>query len=212
MALQFSPKAPNEIKRYSWAVPVVEDDTLGSFSITSSSGVIVDGSDIKQNDIVLYLSGGTASTVGKIVLHAVTNEGEEFDETFYIPILPDGADVAHSETVQSIIEFALRPVVGLTGEATADELTDGLEWLNGMLSYWRGTGADVGAAFPLALSDNLYAPDEWILAIKNNLRIMIAEQYGRQVAPATAFLASKGLQAIKNDRLGDAEPNRATYF
>jgi len=208
--LLFAPKAPDDIKRYTWSVPVVAGDSLVSYSIASASGVTIDADSRNENDVVMYLSGGTASTTGTIKLSGATSQGEQFEETIYIPILPADNAVGHAETAQTIIEFALRPVTGITGTATSDELDDGLEWLNGLLSFWRATGADVGASLPLTLSTVIYAPDEWILAIKNNLRVMVAEQYGRTVSPTTGFMASKGLQAIKNARLGDAEPG--TYY
>lgn len=212
MALQFAAKAPDDVKRYTWGVPVVDGDSLSSFSVTSASGVTVDSSESDGNLVILYLSGGTASTTGLIKLHALTAQGEEFDEAIYIPILPADAVVGHSETAQTIVEFALAPITGLTGSATASELADGLEWLNGMLTYWKSVGADVGAPVPLALATAVYAPDEWILAIKNNLRLLVAEQYGREVAPITAFMAKVGLQAIKNDRLDNRETAKAEYF
>ena len=212
MALQFAAKAPHDVKRYSWDVPVVDGDALSSFSVDSASGVTVDSSDDDGNSVVLYLSGGTASTTGIIKLHAITVSGEEFDETIYIPILPADNVVGHSETAQTIIEYALRPITGMSGTATSDELADGLEQLNGMLAHWKSTGADVGAVIPLSLATAIYAPDEWILAIKNNLRLYIAETYGNPVTPVMGLLAKTGLQAIKNGRLENRDPLKVEYF
>ena len=70
----------------------------------------------------------------------------------------------------------------------------------------------MGAITPLALASNIYAPDAWIMAIKNNLRVMVSEIYGRDVAPITALMAKNGLQAIRNDNLTGVDPVKAEYF
>lgn len=212
MALVLSGKAPGETKRYTWSVPITDGDGLSDYSIGTTSGITVDASERQENDIILFLSAGAAGTSGSIAIRAFTDAGEELLETIYIPIGPADGAVGHSETAQSIVEFALRPITGITGTATAEELADGLEWLNGMLAMWKTTGADVGATTPIALETPIYAPDEWILAIKNNLRVIIAEQYGRQVSPTTGFMAKNGLQAIKNDRLANLAPQKAEYY
>ena len=211
MAKVWEAKAPAEVKRYSWDVPVVDGDSLSAFTCTAS-GATKDSQDIVGNTAVVYVSGGTAATTASFAFTATTTNGETFKETVYLPILATGAAVAHSETAQTIIEYALRPITGLSGTATSDELADALEILDNMLTYWRGIGADVGAITPLALASNIYAPDAWIMAIKNNLRVMVSEIYGRDVAPITALMAKNGLQAIRNDNLTGVDPVKAEYF
>jgi len=193
-------KAPGDVKRYSWDVPVQADDALSSFTATAS-GVTKDSQDSDGNSAIVYLSGGTASTIGTVSFAATTDNGETIKETIYIPIAPTGNANAFSATADDVIDFALRPVVGINGQATASELALGLEWLNGMVAEWRSHGADVGAQLPLTTASVIYAPDNWLLAIKTNLRVLVAEDFGRDVSPHTLIAARRGLQVIKNDIL-----------
>lgn len=202
MALTWEAKAPEAAIRYSWPVPVADGDTLDSFT-SAVSGATIDDEASDGNDVVLYVSGGTAGSTAIFTLLAHTANGEDIPETIYLPILPSNDAVAFGNTAQEIIDFALRPIVGLSGTPTTAERNDGLEWLNGMLARWKSEGADVGAVTPLALATVVYCPDEWLQAIKLNLRVVLAEQYGRQVAPATAIMAARGLQKIKNANLPD---------
>jgi len=102
-----------------------------------------------------------------------------------------------------VVDYALRPIVGIGETAEDNEKADALEWLNGMIAFWRDQGADIGVSLPIILTDTLYVPDAYILAVKNNLRVLVAEQYGRQVAPTTANMAARGLQQIKQATLPD---------
>jgi hypothetical protein len=201
MALTWEAKAANETKRYRWKPPVQEGDGLLSFS-SSASGATIDSEDDEEDEIVYYVSGGTNGTTAAITLSALTNEGETLTETVYLPI----AITTAGETVETIIAFALKPVVGLSGTATTAEKADALEHLNDWLAEQSITGADVGAALPLLITDTVYAPRGWAGGIKNNLRVRVAEQYGRQVAPATMIAANRGLQAIKFSRLDHEQP------
>ena len=204
-------KAPAEVKRYTWEVPVQSDDALASFTATGS-GVTVDSTEAVDNSAVVFLSAGTASALGIVTFSATTDNGETLKETVYIPIAPTDNTNAFAATADDVVDFALKPIVGLSGTATSTELADGLEHLNGMLAMWRSQGADVGAQLPLVLATVIYAPDNWLYAIKNNLRAFVAEQYGQQVSPATAYLARNGLAAIKNDILRARPVTEAVYY
>lgn len=201
MAQTWEAKAANETKRYKWAVPLQDGDGLQSFS-SSPSGATIESEEEEADEIVYYVSGGTNGTTATITLSALTNEGETLTETVYLPI----AVTTAGETVAAIVDFALRPIIGIGGTASSDEKADALEILNDWLAEQAITGADVGAALPLLISDTLYAPRGWMGGIKNNLRVFVAEQYGRQVAPATFSRAQRGLQTIKNSRLETRKP------
>ena len=204
-------KAPGEVKRYTWEVPVQADDALASFTAVDSV-VTVDSTEAVDNTAVVFLSGGTGGQIGTVVFTATTDNGETLVETVFIPVAPAENSNAFAATVDDIVDFALKPIVGLSGTATSTELDDGVEHLNGMLAMWRSQGADVGAQLPLVLATVIYAPDNWLYAIKNNLRVFVAEQYGQQVSPATAYLARNGLAAIKNDILRARPVTEAVYY
>lgn len=213
MAITFAPKYPDDVKRYSWRVPVLDGDTVSTVDAATGSGVTVDSYELVDNDVVMFLSAGTASTTGIVTLSVTTDAGETLDETGYIPILAANGVVSHSETAQTIIEAAMRSTTGIAGAAaTSDELSAALEELNDMLAEWRTTGADIGAP-RLALATNVYAPDGWIGAIKKNLRVRLADLFPMTPLDAgTAVAARKGLAAIKNDILANRDPNKAVYY
>ena len=194
MAVMLSPKPASGIRLYSWAPDLAEGDSIYSYILTPTT-VTIQADDTTGDTIEFYAAGGTAGNVYKIAAFVNTSYGETIIETLYVPVY--GPDNAFTATAGDVINYALRPVVGLTGSATDDEKVDALEWLNGLLASWRDQGADVGALFPLTLTSTMYCSDAHLLAIKNNLRVMVAEQYGRQVAPATAMMAQQGLAQIK---------------
>jgi|SRR5690606_33674833 len=207
--MQYWPqKAPGDIVRYVWKPPFRDGDGLSSFS-SSVSGAVIDAEEADGDEIVFYVSGGAAGATAIFTLVANTNEAETLTETIYLPIVASSS--AFADTAEDIITFALKPVVGLGETASSDEIADALEMLNGMLAQWKGEGADVGATLPLLTSTVIYAPDSWLWAIKNNLRVVVAEQYGRMVSPVTGRLAAIGLQQIKMGNLPD-ERVGADYF
>jgi hypothetical protein len=205
MAQTWEAKTAAETKRYRWKPPVPEFDGLTTYS-SSASGATIESEDRDDDELVYYVSGGVNGTTAIISLSALTTRGETLTETIYLPI---AVDTAAGTTAEDIVGFALKPVVGLSGTPTTAEKDDGLEHLNDMLAEWRLSGGEVGAALPLTLATPLYAPPGWMSGIKNNLRVRVAEQYGRQVAPATVIAANRGLQAIKFSRLDHTE---AEYY
>lgn len=200
MAVNLSPKPASSIHVYSWKPDLSEGDGISSFSLTPTT-VTVDASQQIDNEVQFYVSGGVAGNVYAIAATVNTNNGEVLHETLYLPVYGPGN--TFSQTADNVIDYALRPIVGIGGTRTTGETNDALEWLNGMIASWATQGADVGLALPLTTSSVMYCNDAHLLAIKNNLRVLVAEQYGRQVSPTTAILAARGLQQIKAANLPD---------
>lgn len=208
MAVTWPAKAPNSAIRYTWTVPLQDDDTLSSFS-SSVSGAVIDDEDYEGSDVIIYVSGGSPGTTAAFTLTAFTGNGETIEETIYLPIIGNTAVLA--QTAQDVVDFALRPIVGLFRDPTDDQRADALEWLNGLLAEWRAQGADTGATLPLTLTTPLSIPDEYILGIKAALRTLASEQYGRQVSQSTMLQAARGLQLVKNANIPD-EREQAVYY
>lgn len=208
MAVTWPAKAPNSVIRYSWTVPLQDEDTLSSYT-AAVSGAVIDDEGVDGADIVLYVSGGTAATTATFTLTALTANGETIEETIYLPIIASTAVFGH--TAQDIVDFGLRPIVGMFRDPTDDQRADALEWLNGLLAEWKAQGADTGATLPLILTTPLEVPDEYILGIKAAARTLIAEQYGRQVSQSTMLQAARGLQLVKNANIPD-EREQAVYY
>jgi hypothetical protein len=200
MAVALSPKPSGGIQLYSWKPDLIEGDGIAGYSLTPT-GVTIEAEQQAADEIQFFVAGGTTGQVHSIAASVDTSFGEALKETLYIPIMGPGNSFSY--TAQNVIDFALRPIVGLNGTPTTSERADALEWLNDWLATMAGQGADFGVAVPLALADTIYTSDEFVQAMKNNLRVMVAEQYGRQVAPTTAMMAFRGLQQIKQRLLPD---------
>lgn len=202
MAVHFSAKPAGATQVYTWIPDLADGDSISSYTLTPTTITVISSED-QGDSIEMFLSGGSAGNVYPIAAEVETDDGESLRETLYLPVFGPGN--AFSDTAEDVVNFALKPITGLNDAPETVELNDGLEWLNGMLASWRETGADVGIALPLVAASVMYCSDAHLLAIKNNLRVFLAEQYGRQVAPATLTMAVKGLQQIKwanlpNDR------------
>lgn len=206
--IAFSPKPQTGVHLYTWEPPLAEGDAIASYTLTPT-GIAIDDDELVDGTIKMFLSGGTNGTTGSIAAAVQTEFGETLVETIYVPIVTASSITA--VTGQELVDYALRPIVGIGASPTTAETNDALEWLNDMLAMWAATGADVGATFPIVAATVIYAPEQHLGAIKNNLRLLVAEQYGRQVAPETMRAARQGLQQVKWANLPEKR-KAAEYF
>lgn len=207
MALTWTAKAPGAVYRYSWTPALADGDGLASYTV-SVSGATIDSEAIDDNAVVLFVSGGTAATTATFTFTAVSDQGEEFSEKVYLPIVaPDATGM----TVRDVCEFALRKVYGKDETPEASALSDARERLDDMLRAWGWTGADVGASFPLADASVLYVRPEFQQAIKANLILEIADLYDLPISIKTAQNALRGMQLIKSANLSDDRPGPVYY-
>jgi hypothetical protein len=209
MAVMLAAKPDTATQFYSWSPTLVEGDAISSFTLTPTT-LVVEDSQSNGDEIEFYLSGGVTGEVYPVAALVVTGFGETLTETLYCPVSGPGNSFTY--TADDIIDFALRPVVGLSGSRTSVETADALEWLNDMIAEWDITGASAGIPLPLVAGDTLYCSDGYVRALKANLRVCVAEQYGQQVSPSTARAAMAGLQTIKFARIRDREPTKATFY
>lgn len=195
MATFWPAKGPDDVVRYSWRPPLVDGDTVAEATLLVTGGAAnVDALSHDGQEVIAFISAGDLGTA-TFTCEVVSTEGEEFTETIYLPIVSPSN--ALSTTAGDVVSFALRKVIGFGESADASELLDGLEWLNDMLSEWKAEGADVGIVLPLVSSDVLRISDAFIGAIKHNLTIRLADNYGRELSPVTVAMARTGLQRIK---------------
>lgn len=184
MSLHWTAKAPGDVYRYTWTPPLAPGDSLSSFT-ASATGATIDLSEQDGDDAVLFVSGGTAGATAVFTFTALTTDGETLTETVYLPIRASANGFSY--TARDIVEFALRKVVGNGNTAEADEAEDALERLNDMLAMWRIDGLDIGIAGPLALGTTIAVRDEFIPAVKFNLRVACHSHYD---VPVDAYDAS----------------------
>jgi hypothetical protein len=207
MALTWTAKAPGAVYRYSWTPALADGDGLASYTV-SASGATIDSEALDGEAVVLFVSGGTAATTATFTFTAVSDQGEEFSEKVYLPIVaPDATGM----TVRDVCEFALRKVYGKDETPEASALSDARERLDDMLRAWGWTGADVGASFPLADASVLYVRPEFQQAIKANLILEIADLYDLPISIKTAQNALRGMQLIKSANLSDERPGPVYY-
>lgn len=207
MALTWTAKAPGAVYRYSWTPALADGDGLASYTV-SVSGATIDSQALDGDAVVLFVSGGTAATTAIFTFTAVSDQGEEFSEKVYLPIVaPDATGM----TVRDVCEFALRKVYGKDETPEASALSDAMERLDDMLRAWGWTGADVGASFPLAEASVLYVRPEFQQAIKANLILEIADLYDLPISIKTAQNALRGMQLIKSANLSDDRPGPVYY-
>lgn len=207
MAINWTPKAPGDVYRYTWTPALADGDSVESYTAIATDAVI-DYDSLENNEVVLFVSGGTAGTTASFEMEALSAEGETLTETIYLPII---STEATGMTAADAISFALRKVYGLGEDAPADASDDALEKLSDMLLAWRRTGAEVGATFPLESATVIYCKPEYQSGIKNNLAVEVADHYNRQLTPAVVQAAVRGLQLIKNDQLPDVRAGASYY-
>ena len=89
-------------------------------------------------------------------------------------------------------------------EPSADEASDGLDLLNGMLGAWELDGIRL-AHVGLALDDTLPYPSNHYMPVVYNLAVEMATQFGVDLRPDTASKASNGYRNLQNYYL-DLQP------
>lgn len=195
-------KSATEIAERRWSVPVPTGDALSAVS-TSAAGVTVDSEDYEGNDAVVVLSAGVVGTTGSVTVTATTTDGLVFIETFYIAVR--ATTDAAGDTARDVVNFALRKITGFEDEPEAAEFEATLELLNDMLAEWRIDGLDVGLSGRLAAATVLTVRDEFLSAIKYNLAIRAAEDFGREISPIVAYAAERGRTLVANVLLSMAD-------
>lgn len=102
-------------------------------------------------------------------------------------------------TVNDLIRRAMRSLGVLhTGEnPSAAEAADALDTLNDLLNAWRNEGLDLEVVSDLALTDTLPYPDDHVTAIRYNLAVELAPEYGVQVSQVVAAMARRHWLALR---------------
>lgn len=207
MPIQWPAKASGEVVRRDWVIPVAKDDIATAFT-ASASGVTIDAQELNGDTVTLTFSAGTNGATAVITLTATTGQGETLNETAYLPIR--ATPNAFSYTVANVLNFAMRPIVGLGGAATAAEQQDARENLDDMLASWAEMGVDLQVKLPTAEADVLYVPDYAISAVKASLRVRLCGLYGKPVDMEDFRASQRGLQQVKMANLPTVRENE--YF
>ena len=200
MPIQWNAKSPNEVIAYNWEPELAEGDNLQSFSLAVSTGTVVIDSEEQAGDLVIaYIAGGANGETAIITATGITTFGEEIEDAIYLPIRTKPNSFNYS--VSEVLQYALRPVVGLAATPTSSELEDARENFDDMVASWAAEGADLSIKLPSDTSDMLYVPDYAINALKANLRVRIAGLYEKPVDMNDYKSAMRGLQHIKSAKL-----------
>lgn len=193
-------KAPAEVVERNWIVPVVESDSVASFTV-EGTGVTVVASELNGDTIQLTLSAGSAGETATVDLVATSTNGLIETATFYQPVRADGFQL--TPTGNEIANFALRKVVGNGMAADGVELDDALERLTDLLAGWQADGADLSVKLPVEAEDILYIPDWSVGAVKAVLTAKVFDHYDVPLTRAVAMDAQAGMQRIKARLLPD---------
>lgn len=192
MAQTWPAKAPAEVVERRWSVPLDPYDSISTVSAIGT-GVTVDETDSSLDEAVIIVSAGTADTTATVAVTVTSREGRTYTETFLLAIRATARQF--TTTARDICSFALRKIAGIGEDAEAGEADDALERLNDMIADWRIDGADLGLTVPLALGDTVPIPDEFISALKFNLRIACHDHFD---APITAYDAGRADTTKRN--------------
>lgn len=196
MSLYLASKAPADSILYKWGLGA--DKSLISFEL-NIEGALIDAESGSGNLVEFFVSGGTAGQTATIEASAILDDGTEYSETLYLPIVASAAQIAN--TARDYCSFALRKIVGIGETAQAEELADAIDILNGLVARWRETGADIGAPFPIEANTVIYCPDYAASALRYNLLIECAPLYGYEPTAMEYDQARRGLQLVKHKNL-----------
>lgn len=102
-------------------------------------------------------------------------------------------------TVLNVVSGALKLLEIKVSESalTAEEGQDGLVSLNDMMAEWSEDGIDIGYEELDDTDDELFVNAGSLGAIKSNLAMYIAPEYGRLVSPMLEARAENGKKALR---------------
>ena len=102
-------------------------------------------------------------------------------------------------TVTEVVTGALRLLEVVAAEAaiTSAEAEDGLTSLNDMMNEWNVDGIDIGYETLENIEDDLFVSLGSIGAIKANLAVYIAPEYGRIVSSELTARAIKSKRSVR---------------
>ena len=106
---------------------------------------------------------------------------------------------APATTVTEIVSGALKLLEVKTAESavTAEEVQDGLSALNDMMNEWNVDGINIGYETLDDADDELFVILGSIGAIKANLAVYIAPEYGRVVTDSLALRAKRSKRSLR---------------
>ncbi len=106
--------------------------------------------------------------------------------------------------IRSLTRLGVRPS---ETSLQADEMQDGLDLMNDMLSEWEETGPQLGFSPVAGVSDEVRIPRGANAAVIDNLAIKMAPEYSRIVSPALAESANESLKNMLNANvfIGDVD-------
>lgn len=210
MAVYLPTKGSAETIVYDWTPGLAPGDSVSSASFTVISGdVAVYSSEPRGDSISLVLTGGVDGETTLIEALVTTGSGETLADVLYCTVIAPYN--ALDNTARAVCQYALRKINGNGNDADADQLEDAMERLNDMLAAWKAQGADVGVSLPLAPTDTLLIPDEFLQPIKANLHLELIEHYGQAPGGRVVENARRGLQLIKAALLPD-DRGAADYY
>lgn len=103
-------------------------------------------------------------------------------------------------TANDVIRRAMRVAKILaTGQTpSGEDYADGLSILNSMLAYWATDGIDLQCPV-LGAATTLPVEEDKILGIVYSLSVLMAPEYGQQVDPVVAGVASRAEARMRAD-------------
>lgn len=137
-------KDPNEVKDYSWVVPVDEGDEIASFTYSGGDGPVTVQSQANTEDtITLWLSGGVDGDEATFTLLVTTIGGRVFEAVATIGVAANSTIAPSADSYYGSVE-GYRSYHIVRGRAASDPnsrvleaLLIASEWLDGSYS-WPG--------------------------------------------------------------------------
>jgi len=102
-------------------------------------------------------------------------------------------------TAESVISRALSLILVRQSESPLqpDEFQDGIDTMNDMLTQWDGAGLSLGYTIVTSLSDEVTVAPFALLAIKQNLAIQLAPEFGGNVDQILFTNAADSLKQLR---------------
>jgi hypothetical protein len=191
--MDWTPKSPDDTRRYSYDLPGIYPDTIdtATFSVTSGTVTLTSVEPDPQTAYVIVAGGADAETA-ELSLVVTTTGGQSFTRSISLKIV-SGADELNplsSITKGALIIRALGKlgIANYVFDTEAEEDVSALRQLDSMAARWQGKLEPFGYLQPSTYGTSLPSDasglhDEDVDAFVSNLAVLLGPDYGKQ-APA----------------------------
>jgi hypothetical protein len=200
--MEWTPKDPDETRRYVIDWREIYPDTIASFTLTRTAGTVeIEETDNDSRAVYALLSGGVDAETATFLHRITTDEGQVLERTISLRI---GAGADSLSPASTITKGALGAralhhlgIANYVFDVESEETISTLKTLDSMIAEWQAKLNDMGYIQPATNgtsqpSDPAGIDEAMVEAVAANLALRVAPSYGKTTSGELRAMARDG--------------------